>query len=233
MFFFSFFSYLVPNPISIPSTSKVSQKKVNNKNNLNKTTEINNLEESVKVINENVVVVVKEKEKEKLEILKKKPNLLLALTANKQFVGIKIDYNKPDSFENDEIRLKWDRDACNKAKDIKTKLEIGVVKVEELGDLIDYCPKITKKQEANLTNGNKKVRSSIFCCVFTKDLIFLIFSFFSFFLVSLLSQLNTSMKLETRLTELNQLIKSTVGLNKADPDICIKLLDEYKSEFFF
>lgn len=41
------------------------------------------------------------------------------------------------------------------------------------------------------------------------------------------------MKLETRLTELNQLIKSTVGLNKADPDICIKLLDEYKCKFFF
>lgn len=56
---------------------------------------------------------------------------------------------------------------------------------------------------------------------------------FFYFLVSQLSQLNSSMKLETRLTELNQMIKSTVGLNKADPDICIKLLDEYKCKLFF
>lgn len=107
------------------------------------------MEESVKVNNENVVA------KQKDEILIKKPNLLLALAAKNQIVGIKIDYNKPDSFENDKIRLKWDRDACNKAKETKKDLEMGVVTVEELGDLIDFCPNITQKQQENLTNGKE------------------------------------------------------------------------------
>lgn len=102
------------------------------------------MEETVKVNNEN-----------RIEILEMKHKLLLVLTAKNQVVGIKVDLNKPAKFENDEIRLKWDRDACIKAKEIKQNLEMGVVTVEELGNLIDFDPNITKKQHADLTNAKK------------------------------------------------------------------------------
>lgn len=119
------------------------------------------MEETVKVNNENVVAKQKEN-------LIKKQNLLLAVTAKNQIVGIKIDHNRPDSFENDEIRLKWDHDACNKAKETKKSLEMGVVTVEELGDLIDFSPNITKKQIANLKD-DKKIRKyfNFFCFCFS------------------------------------------------------------------
>lgn len=111
--------------------------------------------ETVKVSTENVVAVAA---KQKEEISKKKENLLIAVTTKIQIVGIKIDFNKPENFENDELRSNWERDAQLKANEVKKNLEMGLVTVEELGDQIDYCsPNILKNQHANLLN-DKKIR---------------------------------------------------------------------------
>lgn len=105
-------------------------------------------------------------------------NVLLAVLPDGRCVGINLDCNKPEQFENDEEKKKWFEENTKAALDIKDKLQSGTIDIETVKHMLDMNPqipdyhlekmKLDKKvlqskiltNERNIINLNAKIRSS-------------------------------------------------------------------------
>lgn len=63
---------------------------------------------------------------------------LLALTFAGEYVGIKLDMDKPKSFESDKAREQWEWSTARNAMKLKAQLESGEILPEQVKDCLDF-----------------------------------------------------------------------------------------------
>ncbi|XP_037949050.1 PC4 and SFRS1-interacting protein [Teleopsis dalmanni] len=126
-------------------------------------------------------------------------NVLLALILPTKCIGIKLDYNKPESFPSVSDRLEWEAEALKEAKELKEKLEIGEIKLESVKDkvILDVpIGKLNAEISADFTSQMVERESALFA---ERDF----------------------------LTQCQKL-RECLGLKRAYVDKCLELLDNFK-----
>lgn len=67
------------------------------------------------------------------------PNrFLLARTFAGEYVGIKLDIDRPKSFESEKARMQWDWSTAKNAMKLKAQLESGEILPEQAKDSLDF-----------------------------------------------------------------------------------------------
>ncbi|KAG6445199.1 PC4 and SFRS1-interacting protein isoform X1 [Manduca sexta] len=128
-----------------------------------------------------------------------KDNILIAYLPNGQYVGIKLFQPKPASFKNESTRLQWDKQAATNAITLKSQLEKGQITAQSvLGQLVMDL-NLTDEEKATLDKERETEEKK-----------------------SRVQFLKTEMKL----IELEAKIKTCLCLEKADTELCLKLLAE-------
>jgi hypothetical protein len=64
--------------------------------------------------------------------------VLLARTFAGEHVGIKLDMDRPKSFESEKARNQWDWSTANNAMKLKARLESGEILPEQVKDSLDF-----------------------------------------------------------------------------------------------
>lgn len=64
--------------------------------------------------------------------------VLLARTFAGEHVGIKLDVNRPKSFESEKARAQWDWTTARNAMKLKAQLESGEILPEQVKDSLDF-----------------------------------------------------------------------------------------------
>ncbi|XP_047524392.1 PC4 and SFRS1-interacting protein-like isoform X2 [Pieris napi] len=128
-----------------------------------------------------------------------KENILIAYLPSGQYVGIKLFQSRPTNFKNEGARLKWDKQQAANAITMKLQLEHGQITPQSVaGQLI---------MELNLNDEEKELLDK------ERDL------------GDKKSRLHF-LKTEVKMMELDAKIKTCLCLEKADTEMCLKLLDE-------
>lgn len=126
-----------------------------------------------------------------------KDNILIAYLPNGQYVGIKLFQSRPASFKNESVRLQWDKQAASNAITLKMQLEKGQITAQSvLGQLV---------MDLNLTDEEKATLDKERETEEKKSRV-------------------QFLKTEMRLIELEAKIKTCLCLEKADTELCLKLL---------
>lgn len=77
--------------------------------------------------------------------------LLVARTPDGSPVGIKLDVNRPDRFESEAARARWDLSVARNAMRLKEQLESGDIAIDLIKDSLDFnvhVPEDEKKAQA-------------------------------------------------------------------------------------
>ncbi|GFG40003.1 hypothetical protein Cfor_12976 [Coptotermes formosanus] len=132
----------------------------------------------------------------------KKGLVLTAKTESGHVLEIRVDQDRPKSFRNEKARRMWDEAVHRNALKLKAQIEAG-----------EFIPEDIKKQIENSKRleTEKKI-------ILKKDRI-----------VDQKKKKLQWLKVESRLVELDTLIKGRLGLAKAEPDYCLAHLDEMSS----
>lgn len=136
------------------------------------------------------------------KIVDKEQNLLLTFTPTMEVVGIKIDFGKPDKFDNEEARVQWYRDAVEPLFELKKAIETGKQSIESVVERLELNPTVTKSQMAKLLLDKESSE--------TRHLTYLL-------------------EIEQELIKTDHAIKQTAQLTSSDPPKCLELLEKYKS----
>nr|KAF7425102.1 hypothetical protein H0235_007540 [Vespula pensylvanica] len=131
------------------------------------------------------------------------PNrFLLARTFAGEYVGIKLDINRPKSFDNEKARTQWDWTTARNAMKLKAQLESGEILPEQVKETLEfdiYIPedgKILLDKDGLLRRQSYKLRW---------------------------------LRMEAQLLQLDSQIKSNLGLDRANADKCLEAMDEVLS----
>ncbi|KAF7401199.1 hypothetical protein HZH68_007019 [Vespula germanica] len=124
--------------------------------------------------------------------------LLIARTFTGEYVGIKLDPDRPRLFENDKDRMQWDWTTARKAMKLKTQLESGEILPEQVKESIEMNLDLTEEERRLLEEDAVHPR--------TYKLRWL--------------------RMEAKLLQLDAQIKSNLGLDRANADKCLKAMDE-------
>ncbi|XP_013136719.1 PREDICTED: neurofilament heavy polypeptide-like isoform X2 [Papilio polytes] len=128
-----------------------------------------------------------------------KENILIAYLSNGQYVGIRLFQSRPANFKNEAGRLQWDKQAATNALTLKMQLERGQITPQSvMGQLVTDLH-LTDEEKATLDKERETEEKK-----------------------SRVQFLKTEMKL----IELDAKIKTCLCLEKADTELCLKLLDE-------
>lgn len=128
-----------------------------------------------------------------------KDNLLITYLPSGQYVGIKLFQSRPNSFKNEAARLQWDKQAAANAVTLKMQLEKGQITSQSVLAQLVTDLNLTDEEKATLDKERETEEKK-----------------------SRVQFLKTEMKL----IELDAKIKTCLCLEKADTDLCVKLLDE-------
>ncbi|XP_020292587.1 PC4 and SFRS1-interacting protein isoform X2 [Pseudomyrmex gracilis] len=123
--------------------------------------------------------------------------VLLARTFAGEHVGIKLDVNRPKSFESEKARAQWDWSTARNAMKLKAQLESGEILPEQVKDSLDFNVPVPE-DEKNLSKDGAVHRK-------TYKLRWL--------------------RIEAQLLQLDAQIKSSLGLDRADTDRCLEAMD--------
>ncbi|XP_055904453.1 PC4 and SFRS1-interacting protein isoform X1 [Eupeodes corollae] len=126
-------------------------------------------------------------------------NLLLAYTTSNKCVGIKLDYLKPDVFEDEAAKKHWEDNMRKECYVLKEKIEHGLVKVDSLKERIVLNPnrtRIHKDEAERFTNEMIDQEDALFT--------------------------------ERDFIRLSQELRESLGLKRANIDRCLSLLDQFK-----
>ncbi|XP_015516540.1 PC4 and SFRS1-interacting protein [Neodiprion pinetum] len=123
---------------------------------------------------------------------------LLARTFAGEYVGIKLDVDRPKSFENENARTQWDWETATSAMKLKAQLESGAILPEQVKNSLDFNVHAsgddTKTSKDNVLHHKKyKLRW---------------------------------LRIESQLLQLDAQIKSNLALDKADADKCLHAMDD-------
>ncbi|CAH2056418.1 unnamed protein product, partial [Iphiclides podalirius] len=128
-----------------------------------------------------------------------KENILIAYLPNGQYVGIRLFQSRPTNFKNEAARLNWDKQAASNAITLKLQLERGQITSQSVMTQLVMDLHLTDEEKATLDKERETEEKK-----------------------SRVQFLKTEMKL----IELDAKIKTCLCLEKADTDLCLKLLDE-------
>ncbi|XP_038217645.1 PC4 and SFRS1-interacting protein [Zerene cesonia] len=128
-----------------------------------------------------------------------KENILIAYLPSGQYVGIKLFQSRPATFKNEAARLQWDKQAATNAITLKMQLERGHITVQSVLAQLNMDLSLTDEEKAMLDKERETEEKK-----------------------SRVQFLKTEMKL----IELDAKIKTCLCLEKAETELCLKLLDE-------
>ncbi|XP_022192041.2 PC4 and SFRS1-interacting protein isoform X2 [Nilaparvata lugens] len=126
-------------------------------------------------------------------------NVLTALTPGGQEVKIDLNKNKPESFKSDKARLQWHAESLKKALALKTKIESG-----------EIIPEGIKKELEEIHHSRLKVIEEMGKGCSAEDNDFKL----------------EYLRIEAQLLDIDVHIRGSLNLVRADPDNCLRLLDE-------
>jgi len=75
----------------------------------------------------------------------------LARTFAGEYVGIKLDIDRPKSFESEKARAQWDWSTATKAMKLKAQLESGEMLPERVKDSLDFNVPVPEDEKRLLT----------------------------------------------------------------------------------
>lgn len=125
--------------------------------------------------------------------------VLLARTFAGEHVGIKLDIDRPKTFESKEARTRWDWMVARNAMKLKAQLESGEVLPEQVKDSLDFNVVVPEDEKRLLTKDGAVHRK-------TYKLRWL--------------------RIEAQLLQLDAQIKSNLGLDRANTDKCLQAMDD-------
>ncbi|XP_011875497.1 PREDICTED: PC4 and SFRS1-interacting protein [Vollenhovia emeryi] len=125
--------------------------------------------------------------------------VLLARTFAGEHVGIKLDIDRPKSFESEKARAQWDWTTARNAMKLKTQLESGEILPEQVKDSLDFNVPVPEDEKRLLTKDGAVHRK-------TYKLRWL--------------------RIEAQLLQLDAQIKSNLGLDRANTDKCLQAMDD-------
>ncbi|CAL1688432.1 unnamed protein product [Lasius platythorax] len=125
--------------------------------------------------------------------------VIIARTFAGEHVGIKLDLNRPKTFESKEARTRWDWMVARKAMKLKAQLESGEVLPEHVKDSLDFNVSVPEDEKRLLTKDGAVHRK-------TYKLRWL--------------------RIEAQLLQLDAQIKSNLGLDRANTDKCLQAMDD-------
>lgn len=128
-----------------------------------------------------------------------KENILIAYLPTGQYIGIKLFQSRPNSFKSEASRLQWDKQAASNAITLKMQLEKGQITVTSILSQLVTDLNLTDEEKATLDKERETEEKK---------------SHVQF------------LKTEMKLIELDAKIKTCLCLEKADTEMCLKLLDE-------
>ncbi|XP_041984901.1 PC4 and SFRS1-interacting protein [Aricia agestis] len=126
-------------------------------------------------------------------------NILIAYLPSGEYVGVKLFQSRPTSFKNEAARLQWDKQAAANAITLKTQLERGQISYHSILSQLVMDLNLSDEEKATLDKERETEEKK-----------------------SRVQFLKTEMKL----IELDAKIKTCLCLEKADTELCLKLLDE-------
>ncbi|CAH2988013.1 unnamed protein product [Chilo suppressalis] len=128
-----------------------------------------------------------------------KDNILITYLPTGLYVGIKLFQSKPSSFKNDAARLAWEKQSASNSITLKQQLERGQITPQSVAAQLVMDLNLTDEEKASLDKERETEEKK-----------------------SRVQFLKTEMKL----IELDAKIKTCLCLEKADTELCLKLLDE-------
>ncbi|XP_072937475.1 uncharacterized protein Jasper [Epargyreus clarus] len=129
-----------------------------------------------------------------------KENILIAYLPQGQYVGIKLFQSRPTTCKSEPARLQWDRQQAQNAITLKQQLEKGQITAQSVITQLVMDLNLTDEEKSTLDKERETEEKK-----------------------SRVQFLKTEMKL----IELEAKIKTCLCLEKADTDLCLKLLDEF------
>lgn len=126
-------------------------------------------------------------------------NLLLAFIPPAKCIGIKLDYQKPESFESAEEKSQWEENAQKDAEELKVKLEAGTIKLDAIKDRIVVNPPRAKIHRGAANR-----------------------------FISQMIEQEDALLIERDFIKLSQQLRDCLGLKRADVDRCLDILKQYK-----
>ncbi|KAK2587118.1 hypothetical protein KPH14_002880 [Odynerus spinipes] len=124
---------------------------------------------------------------------------LLARTFAGEYVGIKLDVDRPKSFDSEKARAQWDWTTARNAMKLKAQLESGEILPEQVKDSLDFNVHVPEDEKRLLAKDGAVHRK-------TYKLRWL--------------------RIEAQLLQLDAQIKSNLGLDRANTDKCLQAMDE-------
>ncbi|XP_015610277.1 PC4 and SFRS1-interacting protein isoform X2 [Cephus cinctus] len=124
---------------------------------------------------------------------------LLARTFAGEYVGIKLDVNRPKTFESEKARTQWDWTTARNAMKLKSQLESGEILPEQVKDSLDFNVHVPEEEKRLLAKDGAVYRRNY--------------------------KLRW-LRIESHLLQLDAQIKSNLGLDRANADKCLQAMDE-------
>ncbi|XP_034838565.1 PC4 and SFRS1-interacting protein-like isoform X1 [Maniola hyperantus] len=128
-----------------------------------------------------------------------KENIIIAYLPAGQYIGIKLFQSRPNSFKNEAARLQWDKQAASNALTLKSQLEKGHISPHSVTAQLVMDLNLTDEEKATLDKDRETEEKK--------------------------SRVQY-LKVEMKLMELDTKIKTCLCLEKADTELCLKLMDE-------
>lgn len=128
-----------------------------------------------------------------------KENILIAYLPSGQYCGVKLFQSRPTSFKSEASRLQWDKQAASNAITLKKQLEKGQITPQSISAQL--------VMDLNLTDDERQALDR------DRDL-------------EVKKSRLHFLKTEMKLIELDAKIKTCLSLEKADTELCLKLIDE-------
>ncbi|XP_066588809.1 PC4 and SFRS1-interacting protein-like isoform X4 [Prorops nasuta] len=123
---------------------------------------------------------------------------LLARTFAGEYVGIKLDLDRPKSFETDKARAQWDWSTARNAMKLKAQLESGEILPEQIKEQLDFNVHVPEEEKKILVKDSE-IQQKKFKLRW--------------------------LRIEEQLLELDASIKSNLGLDQANADKCLQFMD--------
>ncbi|CAH4039054.1 PC4 and SFRS1-interacting protein [Pieris brassicae] len=128
-----------------------------------------------------------------------KENILIAYVPSGQYVGIKLFHARPTNFKNESSKLKWDKQQAVNAITLKLQLERGQITAQSVAAQL-IMELHLNDEEKELLDKERELDEKKSRLQFLKT--------------------------EVKMMELDAKIKTCLCLEKADTEMCLKLLDE-------
>ncbi|XP_052743112.1 PC4 and SFRS1-interacting protein [Bicyclus anynana] len=128
-----------------------------------------------------------------------KENIVIAYLPSGQYIGVKLFQCRPNNFASEAARLQWDKRAASNALTLKSQLEKGHITPKSVQEQLVMDLNLTDEEKATLDKERDTEEKK--------------------------SRVNY-LKVEMKLIELDAKIKTCLCLEKANTELCLKLIDE-------